>query len=105
MNYCEKCGAKLENGYCENCKTSLVENANNFNNTDNVDTGSFGWAVLGFFIPIVGLILYLVWKPTKPLSAKKAGIGALVGVIVDVVFTILAFILFFVSVAEAGTYI
>ena len=25
-----------------------------------VDSGSFGWAVLGFFFPIVGLILFLV---------------------------------------------
>ena len=38
-----------------------------------VDGGSFGWAVLGFCFPLVGLILYLVWKSNKPLSAKKAG--------------------------------
>lgn len=44
------------------------------------DSGSFGWAVLGFFIPLVGLILWLVWKDSKPNSAKMAGIGALVGV-------------------------
>ena len=49
-----------------------------------VDTGSFGWAVLGFLIPIVGLILFLVWKDTKPLSAKQAGMGALVGVVLSV---------------------
>lgn len=42
------------------------------------DNGSFGWAVLGFFIPIAGLILYLVWRTEKPLSARRAGIGALV---------------------------
>ena len=44
-----------------------------------MDNGSFGWAVLGFCFPIVGLVLYLVWKSNKPISAKKAGIGALVG--------------------------
>lgn len=43
------------------------------------DSGSIGWAILGFFFPIVGLILYLVWKSTKPQCAKMAGIGALVG--------------------------
>lgn len=43
------------------------------------DSGSIGWAVLGFFIPIVGLVLFLVWKNTKPQCAKMAGIGALVG--------------------------
>ena len=55
------------------------------------DTGSFGWAVLGFFFPIVGLILFLVWKDTRLLSSKKAGIGALVGVIVSVVLTIVGY--------------
>ena len=53
------------------------------------DNGSFGWAVLGFFFPIVGLILYLVWRAEKPLSARRAGIGALVSVIVGAVFTVL----------------
>lgn len=53
------------------------------------DNGSFGWAVLGFFIPVAGLILYLVWRTEKPLSARRAGIGALVSVIVGAVFTVL----------------
>lgn len=48
------------------------------------DSGSFGWAVLGFFIPLVGLILWLVWKDSKPKSAKMSGIGALVGVGISV---------------------
>ena len=43
------------------------------------DSGSIGWAILGFFIPIVGLVLFLVWKNTKPNCAKMAGVGALVG--------------------------
>lgn len=53
------------------------------------DNGSFGWAVLGFFIPIAGLILYLVWRTEKPLSARRAGMGALVSVIVGAVLTVL----------------
>lgn len=46
------------------------------------DTGSAGWAVLGFCFPLVGLILFLVWKDSKPESSSAAGKGALVGVIV-----------------------
>ena len=49
-----------------------------------VDSGSIGWGVLGFFIPLVGLILFLVWKDTKPNSAKVAGIGAIIGVVVGI---------------------
>ena len=28
--------------------------------------GNFGWAVLGFLIPLVGLILWIVWKDERP---------------------------------------
>lgn len=66
------------------------------------DSGSAGWAVLGFFIPIVGLILYLVWKTEKPLSARRAGMGALVSVIVGVVITVIWFILVFVAMTMIG---
>lgn len=66
------------------------------------DNGSFGWAVLGFFLPIVGLILYLVWKTEKPLSARRAGMGALVSVIVGVVITVIWFILVFVAMTMIG---
>lgn len=53
------------------------------------DSSSLGWAVLGFFIPLVGLILYLVWKDELPLRAKSVGKGALVSVIVNVVIGLL----------------
>ena len=39
----------------------------------------------GFCIPIVGLILFLVWKDQKPRTAKVAGVGALISVIVGVI--------------------
>lgn len=54
------------------------------------DARSGGFAVLCFFFPIVGLILYLVWKDEKPLKAKSCGKGAIIGVIVQVVFYILS---------------
>lgn len=66
------------------------------------DSGSFGWAVLGFFIPIVGLVLYLVWREQKPLSAKKAGIGALVSVIAGIVLSVLWFIIVAVILGSAA---
>ena len=49
------------------------------------DSGSIGWGVLGFFFPIVGLILFLVWKNTKPQSAKVAGIGAIIGFVLGLI--------------------
>jgi len=49
------------------------------------EKGNFGWAVLGFFVPLVGLILFLVWKNERPADAKMAGMGALVSVIIEAV--------------------
>lgn len=57
------------------------------------DSGSLLWGLLGCCIPIVGLILFLVWKDTKPKTAKVAGIGALISVVVAVVFYIIAFVI------------
>ena len=54
----------------------------------NVDQGGFLWGALGCCIPVVGLVLFLVWKDQKPKTAKAAGIGALVSVGISVVFYI-----------------
>lgn len=60
----------------------------NMNVTNTEDNGGFLWGLLGCCIPIVGLILFLVWKDSKPKTAKAAGIGALVCVICAAVFYI-----------------
>lgn len=96
--YCENCGTKLENGVCPKCQPVTEVKTTN---TNNEDTGSFGWAVLGFFFPLVGLILFLVWMNTKPLSGKKAGIGALVGVITSIVLSIVLAIIIFAIAGSA----
>ena len=64
---------------------------NNVNATN--DNGGFLWGLLGCCIPIVGLVLFLVWKDTKPKTAKAAGIGALVSVILIVIWYILLAVL------------
>ena len=53
-----------------------------------VDAGGFLWGLLGCCIPIVGLILYLVWKNERPRTAKAAGIGALVSVCIGILYYI-----------------
>ena len=58
------------------------------------DKGSFGWAVLGFFFPLIGFILFLCWKNKRHGDAKKAGTGALVGFLLSVVSMVLVFVVF-----------
>lgn len=90
MKYCSKCGKELfdEAVYCPGCgcPTAPAKRVQ--------DAPSMGFAVLCFFFPIVGLILYLLWKDSQPLKAKSAGKGALIGVIVSAAFYILSWIAF-----------
>lgn len=53
------------------------------------DKGSFGWAVLGFFIPLAGLILWLVWRESRPGDSRQSRNGFIAGLIVSVVFSII----------------
>lgn len=93
--FCYNCGNKVdEKAYvCVKCGVIVAEDKVDNNVNNDVDKGSFGWAILGFFVPLVGLILFLVWRSDKPLSSKKAGIGALVSVIVNFIVFVLAFFL------------
>lgn len=89
MKFCTKCGKELmdEAVVCPSCGCAqgTISNVQ--------DSSSFGYALLGFCIPIVGLILYLIWKDSTPLKAKSAGKGALVSVILSVVFYIIYFVI------------
>jgi len=86
MKVCTKCGKELldEAVICPGCGCAQGEIY-----PARDDAKSFGWALLGFFFPLVGLILYLVWKDSTPLKAKSAGKGALISVILSVVFYII----------------
>ena len=87
MKYCSKCGKEVVDDavVCVHCGCAV---GGQMPTTTN-DAPSAGFAVVGFLIPLVGLILYLVNKDTAPLKAASAGKGALAGVIVSVVLSIL----------------
>lgn len=86
MKYCRFCGAQLmdEAVMCPNCGCAQ--------GAIKTDSSSFGYGLLGFCIPIVGLILYLVWKNDTPLKAKSAGKGALISVICSFVIYLIYFV-------------
>lgn len=86
MAYCRFCGKPISDVavICPSCGAQQGGAV-----TQKADNGGFLWGVLGFFVPIAGLILYLLWKDERPRAAKAAGIGALVSTIISVVVTIL----------------
>ena len=85
--YCSRCG-EYQNGneaYCQNCGAQLSVGQGNTPD----DRSSPGFAALGFFFPLVGLILFAVFDSKQPRRAKSAGKGALIGFIVKAILTIL----------------
>ncbi|MCL2489535.1 MAG: DsbA family protein [Propionibacteriaceae bacterium] len=65
------------------------------------DNGSFGWAVLGFFVPLAGLILWLVWRSTRPRDSKMARNGLITGVALGVLITAGALVWVFASIRNS----
>lgn len=53
------------------------------------ESASIGWFFLGFFLPIVGLILFLIWFHAQPAKAKKSGVGALSGCFIGIIAAII----------------
>ncbi|MDR0300299.1 MAG: PLD nuclease N-terminal domain-containing protein, partial [Streptococcaceae bacterium] len=58
------------------------------------DAPNFAWTILGFFIPLVGLILWLVWRNEKPMQSKNAKNGFITSLIVGIVISIIYTIIF-----------
>lgn len=113
---CNNCGAPVDiehDRFCANCGAPLTPQQTayhqpdgapyeqppyyqpNYQQTNPDDKGGCLWGGLGFLIPIVGLILYLVWRRERPKTAKACGIGALVGFILEIVFSIIAILISF----------
>lgn len=112
--YCKNCGQKLEDTakWCPSCGEKQVVDVVeeplpdlyaeppaapqppkvDFNEEIPEEKGGFLWGLLGCCIPLVGLILFLVWRDSKPKTAKSAGIGAIVGVVIGIISSILTYV-------------
>ena len=94
--YCNHCGKEINDNAveCPYCGGDTKNTHNNDYGTPYVsDNGGIGWGLLGCCIPLAGLILFLVWKDTKPKTAKAA-----VGI------SILFYIIMIVAGVGAGIY-
>lgn len=97
--YCKNCGRTVDDtsSYCNNCG-ARIDNKPNADASE--DSLSLGFAIFGFFIPIVGLILFLIYEEKKPKRAKSAVKGALIGFITEIVLAIILVILYVVFAAS-----
>ena len=97
--FCPGCGKNCPDNAvtCPNCGRSLTQAPNssysqpytpptqNYSN----DNGSIGWGLLACCSPLIGLILYLVWKDNKPRTADVICKGAIIGFVIGLVSSIL----------------
>ena len=68
MPYCSKCGSEV-NQFAANCPDCGAPQSNVNQSSQNrsvqPDNGGFAWGLLGFCVPVAGLILYLIWNNSK----------------------------------------
>ena len=93
MKHCSNCGTVVNDNanFCEKCGYSFSGNNSQVNSQNDAPSG--GFAILSFFFPLVGLILWLAFSksPQKAKSCKKGTIaGFITGVVLFVIIIILA---------------
>ncbi len=114
MKQCQHCHSEIEENrttcpFCGGSQVNYQQNQQQYRQQyqqpqyqSMSDSGSIGYWFLGFFIPIAGLILYFVWKDTKPLSAKRSLWGALISWIAGFVLTIVYVICIIILIGSEG---
>jgi len=84
--FCNNCGKEIDEKafVCPECgvKTNSASSK-----SGGEPIGALG--IICFFFPIIGLILYLVWKDSQPKKASGAGKAALWGVVLTFLFLVL----------------
>ena len=93
--FCKNCGQEIDNNadVCIHCGVATGKNASSLN---RIDEPSHLPGIAGCCFPLVGIILYFMWKDEKPKSASLvikwtlAGIAmGIIGSIIYVVFIVL----------------
>lgn len=79
--YCTKCGSELKetSKFCPKCGVEVYRD----NKKESIK--SIFLIILGFFLPIVGFILFLVWKEKKPVKSSSTGWGSLLGLVFRII--------------------
>lgn len=102
MNYCPHCGAKVneDQDVCLSCGKQLKQHQ-----TLNIeDDGGFAWSLLGFFVPLLGLILGLIWKADRPNTSHALIKGAIIGIVLPFVLVLIITIIAVIVGLSGGMY-
>lgn len=101
--FCSKCGKEVHNEaiLCVGCGCYLKEETSLTQNSEGA--GCF-LSVLSFLIPLLGLILYLVWKDSKPVASNTCGKSALWGVLFGVFVYVISMAYLMEKISNPGYY-
>ena len=85
MKTCYNCGNELIDSaeFCMNCGVFVGETKD--------DIKDIIWALVGFFNPIAGIVLFFYWRKDKPKSARACILGALLAIILIIAYYVLYF--------------
>lgn len=97
MTYCTNCGKPIDSNaqFCPECgarQNIPAARSEPYQSRQEEDDGNILWGLLGFVVPIAGIILWALWMNDRPRCAKVAGIGALISIIIGIIATV-AFLL------------
>ena len=88
--FCKNCGTQISDSaiFCEKCGVRQRGQVS----ADEGKDYKLIYGLIGFFIPIVGVILYLIYEKSRPVAARAAVKGAIISVIVSVGLSVLAIV-------------
>jgi len=91
MPFCTKCGTEIKESanFCNKCGNARPNRQISIQKIGN--GSSFGFALLGFLFPYVGLVVYFIIKEEKPLIARSCIKGVIWGVVLTVIFGFIYF--------------
>ncbi len=91
--FCKSCGKYVtdDKGVCPYCGKPVNATGTGKNNPPYQEVASGGWVFLGLLFPLIGFILAIACRNSKPSLAKRSLIGAIIGIAVNVVLTCLIY--------------
>ncbi len=92
----EQPSTNIVNNNEENNSTNIISD-NNTSISSNKKEKTIGYAILGFLLPLVGLIVFFVIRKNKPKSAKASLIGAIISFVLSIIISVILTVLLIIK--------